>query len=261
MARYQVTLAYDGTHFSGFQRQANGRTVQAVVEHALSRIGWRGTSLLAAGRTDAGVHASGQVIAFDLTWKHGCETLQKALNANLPADVSALQVRLASPSFHPRYDALARTYHYRLLCLPARHPLLERYAWRVWPAPQDDLLAAATQTLRGEHDFTAFGRPPTSSGSTVRIIRHAEWRTAPPFLTLELTGNAFLYHMVRHIVALLVAIGQQVLPPQHILAHLSPPYPPVRGMAPPCGLTLAHVAYPDDPQSSNECNIPPDFGV
>ncbi len=261
MARYQVTLAYDGTHFFGFQRQVVVRTVQGVTEKALRRIQWRDTSLLAAGRTDAGVHASGQVIAFDLDWAHGCETLQRALNANLPQDVSALEVRLASDSFHPRYDALARTYCYRLLSWPVRHPLFERYAWRVWPEPQYDLLVAATQYLVGEHDFTAFGRSPVPGSSTRRRILKAQWHRRLPFITLTLTGNAFLYHMVRHIVALLVSIGQGAHAPETILTHLQPPFPAVQGLAPACGLTLTHVAYPDSQQPSNECDIPPVFGV
>ncbi len=129
MARYQVILAYDGADFFGFQRQADGcgqRTVQGVVEQALRRIGWQGRAILFAGRTDVGVHASGQVIAFDLDWLHSTDALLAALNANLPADVAAQAAQLAADDFHPRYDARARCYRYRLFCQPRRDPLRER---------------------------------------------------------------------------------------------------------------------------------------
>ena len=115
MGRYQVILAYDGTDFNGFQRQASNkiRTVQGTVEAALRRIGWQGKSVLAAGRTDTGVHAFGQVITFDHEWKHSSEDLLAAINANLPQDVAARAVELAKPDFHPRFDAVARCYYYR----------------------------------------------------------------------------------------------------------------------------------------------------
>ncbi|RMF44184.1 MAG: tRNA pseudouridine(38-40) synthase TruA [Anaerolineae bacterium] len=244
MARYQVTLAYDGTRFFGFQRQPKLRTVQGVVEAALQRLGWQGKSLLAAGRTDTGVHASGQVIAFDLEWQHGVQALQNALNATLPADVSALQVQTAADSFHPRYDARSRTYHYHLVCLPVRHPLKERFAWRVWPAPALEPLQRAGEFLLGEHDFAAFGRAPVAGGSTIRRIFRAEWQPTPDGLTFILQGNAFLYRMVRRIVALLVPIGQGNLPPDVVREKLVPPFSPVQGLAPARGLTLVHVAYP-----------------
>ena len=111
MARYQIILAYDGTGFSGFQRQAQGkksRTVQAAVETASRQIGWQGSSIQAAGRTDAGVHAAGQVIAFDLNWTHGEQALLAALNANLPPDVAAQAAYECRADFHPRYAALTR---------------------------------------------------------------------------------------------------------------------------------------------------------
>ncbi|MCS6911316.1 MAG: tRNA pseudouridine(38-40) synthase TruA, partial [Anaerolineales bacterium] len=110
LARYRALVEYDGTDFLGFQRQAQGRTVQGELEHGLRRIGWRGTAVLAAGRTDAGVHAAGQVIAFDLEWQHGEAALLRALNANLPADVSVRSVEECRPDFHPRYSAKARRY-------------------------------------------------------------------------------------------------------------------------------------------------------
>lgn len=243
MARYQVTLAYDGTRFYGFQRQTARRTVQGVVEEALRELGWQEASILAAGRTDTGVHASGQVIAFDLNWAHGAETLQKALNARLPDDVSALDVRAAHASFHPRYDARSRTYRYRLFCAPVRHPLRERYAWRVWPPVELPLLQKGADYLPGKHDFAAFGRSPVDGGSTTRRIFEAAWSAEGPYLTFTLRGDAFLYRMVRRTVSLLVRIGQGSLPPATVQRRLAPPHEPVQGVAPARGLTLVHVAY------------------
>ena len=140
MARYQVILAYDGTGFVGSQRQAKKsdglslsklRTVQGELEKALRKLGWVGRSVLLAGRTDSGVHAVGQVASFDLDWQHADGDLLRALNANLPADVAARDVRIAPPKFHPRFDATSRRYRYRLFCQQVRDPSREKSAWRL----------------------------------------------------------------------------------------------------------------------------------
>src|SRR5512146_243567 len=130
MARYQIILAYDGTDFLGSQRQAGSRTVQLVLENALRKIGWKGKSILLAGRTDTGTHASGQVAAFDLEWRHPVHKLQDALNASLPSDMAVWETNIAPAHFHPRYDAVSRRYRYRLFCSGQRDPLRERFAWR-----------------------------------------------------------------------------------------------------------------------------------
>ncbi len=145
MARYQVILAYDGTDFSGFQRQAKARTVQGVVEEALRRLNWRGRAILSAGRTDAGVHASGQAIVFDLDWNHTPEELMRALNTHLPGDVAVRAINQVSPRFQPRYQAISRRYCYHIFCDPVRDPLRERYAWRVWPPVDLSMLEQAAQ--------------------------------------------------------------------------------------------------------------------
>lgn len=246
MARYQVVLAYDGTRFLGFQRQANARTVQEEVEKALRQLNWQGKTLLAAGRTDTGVHASGQVIAFDLDWHHPDEALLKALNASLPEDIAAHQVFLAAGDFHPRYDAVRRKYLYRIYCQPMRHPLLERYAWRVWPAVELDALQKAASHLSGTHDFAAFGTPPRSGGSTIRTVFQAGWEWQAPCLEFTISADAFLYHMVRRLVSLQVEIGQGRLPEQAMPQYLQRQMPEaLQGLAPPQGLTLVQVSYAD----------------
>lgn len=250
MERYQVTLAYDGSLFLGFQRQGKGRTVQGVIETALRQLGWHERTILAAGRTDTGVHASGQVIAFDLEWAHPPEALQRALNALLPTDVSVGGIRLARQDFHPCYEAISRRYHYQLYCQPQRDPLKERYAWRVWPAPHIDLLDQAASYLPGAHDFAAFGTPPRTRGTTVRTVFQAVWHKHDLDLQFEITANAFLYHMVRRLVYFQVAVGQARLSPEVIPQSLQPQgnRSLVKGLAPAQGLRLVEVCYPENGQ-------------
>jgi tRNA pseudouridine38-40 synthase len=248
MAHYQVTLAYDGALFEGFQRQRRkiqeARTIQGVVEAALQRLGWQERTILAAGRTDTGVHASGQVISFDLDWRHGLVDLLAALNANLPKDVAAQSVKIAPPNFHPRYDAQARRYRYSLYCQPTRDPLKERFAWRVWPAVNLETLQTAASQLLGTHDFFAFGAPPRGVGSTVRSVYQAAWQAEEMNLVFEIVANAFLYHMVRRLVFAQVTIGQGKLPLDAIIVSLRDRNPDVvQGLAPPQGLVLAEVIY------------------
>jgi tRNA pseudouridine38-40 synthase len=208
MAVYKAIIAYDGTEFEGFQRLAAGsRTVQGALEGALGRLGWQGRSILAAGRTDAGVHARGQVVSFDLDWRHGVDALGVALNAHLPSDVSVREVREAEPGFHPRFSARWRRYRYTLIPVPARDPLAERFAWRVWPAPVLAPMQAAAGMLLGEHDFGAFGAAPIPGGHTRRQVRRAQWNGAEERAGFEIEANAFLHRMVRRLVAILVEIG------------------------------------------------------
>jgi len=245
MALYQVILAYDGAQFQGFQRQAKRRTVQGVVEAVLRELGWAGKAILAAGRTDTGVHASGQVIAFDLEWRHTPQELCAALNARLPEDVAAQAASLAEAGFHPRYDAIERTYRYRIYCQAVRHPLLERYAWRVWPALDPDRLQQAAETLPGTHDFAAFGTPPRAHGSTRRTVFRAQWHCDPLEFVFEVSADAFLYRMVRRLVSVQVEIGQGRCEVEAIRRYLeSPPGLPIQGLAPAHGLSLVSVTYP-----------------
>lgn len=244
MARYQVNLVYDGTLFCGFQRQSKQRTVQSVVEEALRQLGWQGISLLAAGRTDTGVHASGQVIAFDLEWNHSEWALQQALNASLPADVAVYEVKLAQVDFHPRYAACGRCYRYRLYQSATRDPLRERYAWRVWPELDRSRLEQTAILLSGTHDFGAFGTPPHAGRSTYRHIYRASWSGSGDELYFDVTGNAFLYRMVRRLVGVQVRIAQNRLPLEALSSYLErPDESRVLELAPPQGLTLVKVSY------------------
>ncbi len=246
MVRYQVILAYDGTEYSGFQRQANAPSVQGEFEGALRKLGWQGSSILAAGRTDAGVHASGQVAAFDLDWSHSPDELCNALNANLPAAIAVEQAAETAADFHPRYWAKSRRYRYRVICQPHRDPLRERYAWRVWPPLKLEHLQAAAATVTGRHDFAAFGNAPKPGGATVRDVYEAQWRQSEDEYIFEISANAFLYHMVRHLVHVQVEVGQGVREPSFVAELLENPETNLSlGLAPPNGLCLLKVEYPD----------------
>ncbi len=244
MPHFSAIVAYDGTDFFGFQRQAQARTVQGDIEAALRRLGWSDNSLLAAGRTDAGVHASGQVIAFALHWSHSQETLLKALNAHLPTDVAVTRVAEVSPDFHPRYRATARRYRYTWHMAPTRHPLLHRFAWRVWPALDATAMQAAANTLLGTRDFATFGTNPGPGLNTVRTVYLAQLAQDGAHLYFDIQANAFLFRMVRSIVGALTQVGQHRLSVaefQHLLTSANRALCPKP--APAHGLCLTEVFY------------------
>jgi len=244
MARYQVILAYDGSGFTGSQRQANSRTVQGELEKALRELGWSDKSVLLAGRTDTGVHATGQVAAFDFEWAHEAEKLLKALNAKLPPDVAITSLLPASADFHPRFDAISRTYCYRLFCEPIRDPLRERYAWRIWPLLDENVLKQNADIFLGTHDFAAFGSPTTPKGTTVRTVTKTEWRKMPNGeWQFEVQADAFLYRMVRRLVFVQVALAQGKVSVEKVQNALSKQGKLLSGLAPSTGLALTKVNY------------------
>ena len=257
MARYQLTLAYDGTNFFGSQRQASKRTVQGELEKALCRLGWTGRSILMSGRTDTGVHATGQVAVVDLDWSHSDQALLQALNATLPFDLAVHEIRMADSTFHPRFDAIARRYRYQLFCQPLRDPLWERFHWRVWPQVDGHALLSAAALFLGTHDFSAFGSPTTPRGSTVRTLMKAEWMQAGPNeWYFDVQADAFLYRMVRRLVFVQVAAAQGKVSDNAIAASLANPAaaekrnePLPSGLAPAHGLTLVEVTYPNHKES------------
>ena len=259
MARYKLTLVYDGTDFFGSQRQSSSeadsgarrRTVQGELEKALCTLGWTGRSVLMSGRTDTGVHARGQVASFDLHWSHSSEELVRALNAALPADMAAHQARVVHPKFHPRFEALSRHYRYRLYCQPLRDPIRERFAWRVWPLVRSEVLTETAEFFPGVHDFSAFGSPTRPGGSTVRTVLRAEWfQTEEDEWCFDVQADAFLYRMVRRLVFLQVAAARGKVSAEVISRALAEQ--PAAGneklpggLAPAHGLTLVKVAYRD----------------
>jgi len=245
MADYKSIVAYDGTGFEGFQRQPDGRrTVQSELESALRGLGWAERSLRAAGRTDAGVHARGQVVAFRLAWEHGPARLTSALNSALPPDVAIRQTERVSDGFHPRYAARSRRYSYTLVADPVRDPLRERRVWRVWPEPDPQKIRLAANALVGRRDFRAFGPALRRNGSTVRRVILAEWTTVEDRIVFTIEADAFLYRMVRRLVSAMVAVGQGKTSLEAFQALLDDPQQRwQRGIAPPQGLCLESVSF------------------
>ena len=220
--RYRATLAYDGTAYQGFQRQAGDiPTIQAVVEQAIAHVSSQQVAISGAGRTDTGVHASGQVIGFDVEWKHDEQALLRAINHHLPPDIALQDLRQQS-DFHPRYDAISRLYRYRVLVATHRQPLLRERVWQVKNALDAALMEQAARLFLGEKDFGALGRP-THGEVTIRTVYRSEWAVqhneVGMLWTYTVEANGFLQHMVRRMVAMLVQVGQQRQATAHAYAQ------------------------------------------
>ncbi len=266
MARYQLTLAYDGTDFFGSQRQAKKRTVQGELEDVLRKLGWTGRSIILSGRTDTGVHATGQVASCDLDWAHTDEELARALNSSLPKDMAVWNVKIVGDDFHPRFDAASRTYRYRLFFQSVRDPFRERFVWRIFPAVQIGLLNKTAKVFLSTHDFSAFGSPTTPKGTTVRTVMKSEWmQAANDEWQYEVQADAFLYRMVRRLVSVQIAVAQGKVHVDEIAEALNQARPEYdrraktakrsvlpSGLAPAHGLTLVEVEYQE---SKNKCAV------
>jgi len=243
LAHYKVILSYNGSKFAGFQRQKDARTVQSEFEAALRKIGWQGKSILAAGRTDAGVHAVGQVVSFHLDWQHSLKDLRNALNYYFPEDMAVKSVETADKDFHPRFDAQRRCYRYQAFSSPVRDPIREVFAWRVWPELDMERMQKAGKGLIGVHDFQAFGSPTSEKGVTIREVFDLNWQQDGEAYAFEICANAFLYHMVRRIVFVLVKIGQGEVSPDILLESLQTGTLSLTGLATAAGLVLKEVRY------------------
>jgi len=260
-----AVVAYDGTDYCGFQYQANAPSIQCELERALDKVTERASRISGAGRTDAGVHANGQVVAGAVRWRHGMGALQRAWNVNLPATVRVRGVRVAPERFHPRFSAISRTYRYTVRQYSDEHgygtlqrsPLTDRYAlFEVRPLDAEAMQTAA-QKFVGSHDFATFGQPPQGE-NTVRMVTQAEWQVVEENLPVlaeypgrrivfTITANAFLRQMVRSIVGTLLAVGRGEMTPVDVEMALSArnrdrSAPPV----PPQGLVLEKVTYPPE---------------
>lgn len=244
LTRYRAIVAYCGTAYYGFQRQiAEQPTIQSQLEAALAQIVSRPVTVVGAGRTDSGVHALGQVVTFDVVWSHGSGSLLRAINTYLPIDISVLELQPVSSAFHPRYDAVSRTYEYHIYNFPIRHPLQQGRSWHV-PQPLDiDRLKEASAMLIGVHNFATFGQAPKGN-NTVRKVFRAEWRTKETLLIFTIEANAFLYRMVRSLVGTMKAVGEGSWTLEEFVAAFASDNRQVAGnTAPPDGLYLISVNY------------------
>jgi tRNA pseudouridine38-40 synthase len=249
--RYRVTLAYDGTDFLGFQLQRGAsRTVQGELENALGRLAGGGrVEVLAAGRTDAGVHALGQVAAFELPRAFEPGVLQRALNGLLPEDVRVTAAAAAPPGFHPRKSATSKLYRYVLDCGGVQPPQRRRYAGYCADALDEASVRATAALYLGRHDFASLASAGSSAKTTVRTVTRSEASFEPGMLVFEVAAEGFLRKMVRSMVGGLIAAGRGAASVGELERALAArdrrlwPAP-----APACGLTLVRVDYsPDEP--------------
>ena len=241
----RLTLEYDGTRYHGWQRQKNALSIQEVIEQALARITGEAVRLIGSGRTDAGVHARGQVAHFATRSTAPLRAFLQGLNSLLPMDIAVLQAEEAPLAFHARYDARWKTYEYRILNRPVRSPLNHSYAWWL-PAPLDAAaMQQAVQSLPGEHDFFAFRAAGSRPGQAVRRVREAAWHRQPEgWLKFTITANGFLRGMVRSLVGTTVEIGKGKYPPEYLSEVLEKRDRRLAGpTAPPQGLFLVKVEY------------------
>jgi len=250
----KLTLSYDGTRLVGWQRQAEGESVQGVLEAALARFEGGPVTVHGAGRTDAGVHALGQVASVEVTFAHDGATLARALNAQLPEDVRVLGVEEASPGFHARFSARSKTYRYCIRNGPVATPFERAFVWHV-PHPLDvAAMQDAASRLLGRHDFSTFRSIGTEVPDAVRTLGVSAVTTTPgavsslgdagPLLTYDVSGDGFLRHMVRAIVGTLVEVGRGWREPAQMDALLEARDRARAGVtAPPQGLFLVRVDY------------------
>lgn len=249
-------VEYDGTRFAGFQRQSpdKGPTVQGAIEEALQRIAGEAIAIEGAGRTDSGVHATGQVFNARVPERLNAPAWGRALNALLPEDVAIRAACVAPDDFRARWSALSRSYRYRIICDPVRAPVRERYAWRVPAALDVEAMAEAAALLVGEHDFGAFGSSPHDRrdgyrGHTVRTMLDARCQRAgggaADTVDCLFTADAFLSGMVRRLVGTLALVGVGKLSVAGFRAILEARDKHHQGAAAPArGLCLTGVAYP-----------------
>jgi len=250
--RIAIGIEYDGSAYNGWQRQRHGRGVQEALEQALARVADEPVEATCAGRTDAGVHATGQVAHFDTAAQRSERSWLLGVNSNLPDDICLTWVRPVGDDFHARFSATARSYRYCILNRLVRSALNRDRAWWVHQDLDHERMHEAAQSLVGEHDFSAYRAAGCQASNAVREITSIRVERDGDWIYLDVTANAFLQHMVRNITGTLVAIGmgeQDVGWAGRVLASADRTIGGVA--APPHGLTLVRVRYPD------ACGIPP----
>lgn len=244
MQRIKCIVSYDGTQFSGYQVQVDKRTVQSEIERVLAIMHKRDVRVTASGRTDAGVHAYGQVIHFDTHLNIEAAKWPKALNAMLPEDIAILSAEFVSDSFHARYDAKGKKYRYVIDQSTIRNPLNRNYAFHYPYVIDMDRITEAIPFIKGTHDFTSFSSARSEVVDKVRTIHEIECVQEGSKITFTFTGNGFLYNMVRILTGTLIEIGNGTREPDDLIEILEKRDRTAAGKtAPAQGLYLCEVYY------------------
>jgi tRNA pseudouridine38-40 synthase len=250
MTRWALLLEYDGTQFVGWQRQIDGISIQAVVEHAASRLNaGRDVASVVAGRTDAGVHAEGQVVHIDLPDGYSAKTIRDALNYHMkPHPIVVLGAASTPADWSARFSANRRAYRYRILNRRSRPALLTGQVWHV-PYPLDIVaMHEAAQRLVGRHDFTSFRAASCQARSPVRTLDRLDVTRRDTIVEVLAEARSFLHHQVRNLVGTLKLVGEGRWSAERVSAALQARDRAAAGpTAPPDGLTLIGVGYPEDP--------------
>jgi tRNA pseudouridine38-40 synthase len=242
--RFRATVEYDGTDFSGWQRQREERTVQAVLEDTIRQMTGESVFVRGAGRTDAGVHADGQVATFDLEVNIPPHGLLRGLNSALPPDVALVDVAEVPADFDARFSARGKVYRYTIWNHFVRSPLRARRAWHVREPLDAEAMRAAAAALVGDHDFRAFRASDCERRTTRRIVRAIGVDRQGALMTIDVEATAFLKNMVRILVGTLVDVGRGRIEPDAVTRMLETGDRAAGGMtAPACGLTLLRVIY------------------
>ena len=244
MRHVRLVVQYDGAAYAGFQVQPECQTVQSALEQALAKLLGAAVHLRGASRTDAGVHACGQVVTFTTDNVIPLGRIVPALNALLPPDIAVTTAEEVPPEFDPRRHARRKQYLYRILNRDLPSPFIGRYAWHFSRSLDVSAMKQAAAWLVGEHDFAAFCAAGGSARHTVREIFSLDIRRCGEIIEISVAGNAFLYMMVRIIVGTLVEVGMGRLQPEQVKTILEGRDRSLAGAtAPPCGLTLVAVEY------------------
>jgi tRNA pseudouridine38-40 synthase len=242
--RFKLVIEYDGTDFHGWQVQPNGLTIQGVLEEAIARMLGESTRVIAAGRTDAGVHASGQVVSVSVRRAVPADRLLRALNALTPRDICIKAAEVVPDGFDPRRAARSRVYVYRIWNARWMSPFWRRYAWHVSRPLDCERMRAAAVVLLGEHDFSSFQAAGCDAAHSIRRVLRSEIDRAEHLIVYTIEATAFLRHMVRNIVGTLVEVGMAERSVDDFAAVLAARDRTCAGpTAPACGLCLTEVKY------------------
>lgn len=250
MKNIRLVLEYDGAGYSGWQWQPNAVTLQGTLEGAIFKITGENLRVTASGRTDAGVHAWGQVVNFHTEATLDSNAWRGALNHHLPPDMRVLEAAEAPEEFNARHSAVGKRYEYIVLNRFAPSPLRRNHAWHVGVALDFDAMAEAARPLVGEHDFTSFRALACDAKSPVRTLRQLDVARDGDTIIFQLGANAFLRHMVRNIVGTIVEVGKGRFKPEDVQAMLDARDRTKAGpTAPPQGLYLVEVEYEEQGKS------------